>query len=61
MKCREFLNLYGDWSKTVYITNNCFDIIARGKPAVVLSYRNTYEKEVVSFRIVDNELFIRVK
>lgn len=61
MKCREFLNIYDNWNGIVCINDNNLDLIIKGKPDVVLSYKNVFEMEVVAFGFYDNELCVRVK
>lgn len=61
MKLREFLNMYDNWNTMVCVNNDNLDLIVHGKPEIVLSYKDTYQKEVVSFDFYDNELCIRVK
>lgn len=61
MKLREFLNMYDNWDIMVCIHNENLDLIIHGTPAIVLSYKDTYQKEVVSFGFYDNELCVKVK
>ncbi len=61
MKCREFLDMYDNWNGIVCINDDNLDLIVKGEPDVVLSYRNTFEMEVVSFGFYDNELCVRVR
>lgn len=61
MKLREFLNMYDNWNVMVCVNDDNLDLIIHGKPEVVLSYKDTYQKEVVSFGFYDNELCVRVK
>ena len=61
MKLREFLNMYDNWNVMVCVNNDNLDLIVHGKPEVVLSYKDTFEKEVVTFGFYDDELCVRVK
>ena len=61
MKCREFLDMYDNWNGIVCINDDNLNIIVKDKPDIVLSYKDTYEKEVVAFGFYDNELCIRVR
>lgn len=61
MKLREFLNMYDNWNIIVCVNDDNLDLIVHGKPEIVLSYKDTYQKEVVSFGFYDNELCVRVK
>ena len=61
MECREFLEMYDNWNGIVCINDDNLDLIIKGQPAAVLSYKNVFEKEVVAFGFYDNELCIRVK
>ena len=61
MKLREFLNMYDNWNGIVCVNDNNIDLIVKGKPDIVLSYKDTYTKEVVSFGFYDNELCVRVR
>ena len=61
MKLREFLNMYDNWNGVVYVNDDNLNLIVQGKPDIVLSYKDTYEKEVVSFGFYDDELCVRVR
>ena len=61
MKCRDFLDMYDNWNGTVCINNDNLDLIVKGDPYVVLSYKNVSEMEVVAFGFYDNELCVRVR
>ena len=61
MSLREFLHMYENWSKTVYIVDGSDShFISIGTSFHVLD-GNTYLRDVVSFSIVTGELHIRVK
>lgn len=53
--------MYDNWNGIVCINDDNLDLIVKGKPDVVLLYKNTFEMEVVSFGFYDNELCVRVK
>ena len=61
MKLREFLGMYDNWNGIVCINDDNLNLIVKGRPAVALSYRDVYNKEVVTFGFYDNELCVRVK
>ena len=61
MKCREFLNMYDDWNGIICVNDDNLNLIVKGKADVVLSYKNVYKMEVVSFGFYDEELCIRVR
>lgn len=60
MKLREFLNMYDNWNGTVCVNDDNLDLIIKGEPTVVLSYKDVFEKEVVAFGFYDNELCVRI-
>lgn len=53
--------MYDNWNVMVCVNDDNLDLIVHGKPEIVLSYKDTYQKEVVSFGFYDNELCVRVK
>lgn len=61
MKCREFLNMYDNWNGIVCINDDNLNLIVKGEPDIVLSYKDTHEREVVAFGFYDNELCVRVR
>lgn len=61
MKLREFLYMYDNWNGIVCVNDDSLNLITKGKPDIVLSYKNVYEMEVVAFGFYDDELCVRVK
>lgn len=61
MKLREFLDMYDNWNGIICVNDDNLNCIIKGNPYVVLSHKNLYEMEVVSFGFYDNELCVRVR
>ena len=61
MKLREFLYMYDNWNGIVCVNDDSLNLITKGKPDIVLSYKNVFEMEVVAFGFYDDELCVRVR